>query len=65
MSELYATKLEKPTLEARRRSNAAGLGFGFSQLVMFGIYSLAFWFAGQLVMKGENTFEEVLKVRKC
>jgi hypothetical protein len=29
---------------------------------MFGIYCLAFWYAGQLVMKGENTFKEVLKV---
>lgn len=28
-----------------------------------GIYALAFWFAGQLVGKRENTFEEVLKVR--
>lgn len=27
-----------------------------------GIYALAFWYAGQLVGSGENTFEEVLKV---
>lgn len=28
-----------------------------------GIYGLAFWYGGQLVGRGENTFEEVLKVR--
>lgn len=33
VSELYADKLEKPTKEAHRRSNAAGLGFAFSQFV--------------------------------
>lgn len=36
MSELYAGKLDKPTKEAQHRSNAAGMGFGFSQLCMFG-----------------------------
>ncbi|KAL4457545.1 hypothetical protein ABPG75_012410 [Micractinium tetrahymenae] len=62
VSELYATKLEKPTKEAQHRSNAAGLGFASSQFITFGIYALSFWYAGQLVSKGENTFEEVLKV---
>jgi len=36
VSELYAGKLDKPTKEAQHRSNAAGMGFGFSQLCMFG-----------------------------
>ena len=27
-----------------------------------GTYALAFWYAGQLVGSGENTFDEVLKV---
>ncbi len=29
------------------------------------IYSLSFWYAGQLVGSGENTLEEVLKVGNC
>ena len=36
VSELYGSKLDKPTKEAQQRSNAAGMGFGFSQLCMFG-----------------------------
>lgn len=36
VSELYGAKLDEPTKEAQTRSNAAGMGFGFAQLCMFG-----------------------------
>ena len=38
VTQLYGDKLDKPTKEAQRRSNAAGLGFGFSQFVMMGVW---------------------------
>ena len=41
---------------------AAGIGFGFSQFAMFGVYALAFWFGAIQVKNGENTFEQILKV---
>ena len=43
----------------------AGVGFGFSQFAIFGIYSLAFWFAGLQVSSGESTFEDTLKGGCC
>jgi hypothetical protein len=40
----------------------AGIGFGFGQFALFSTYALAFWYGGQLVSKGENTFKEVMLV---
>ena len=62
VTSLYSGQLEEPTLQARKRGASSGLGFGFSQFVLFGTYSLAFWYAGLLVSRGTNTLEEVLKV---
>ena len=36
-------------------------GFGFNQIVIFGIFSLAFWFAGDEVSSGRADFTAVLK----
>ena len=64
-SPLHTAHLCRPSpCCARARRPRAGLGFGFSQFGLFAIYALAFWYAGQLVLRGENTFEEVLKVRR-
>ena len=43
-------------------TSLAGIGFGFSQLVLFGMYSLAFWYSGQLVGAGEKSFLQCMKV---
>ncbi|GAB4820940.1 hypothetical protein N2152v2_007986 [Parachlorella kessleri] len=59
---LYGEKLLGPTKEARKRASNSGIGFGFSQFAMFGVYALAFWFGAIQVKNGENTFEQILKV---
>ncbi|KFM27090.1 ABC transporter B family member 4 [Auxenochlorella protothecoides] len=62
VTDLYEGQLVEPTHQAKRRGRSGGLGFGFSQFVLFGAYSLAFWYAGLLVSRGESTLEEVLSV---
>lgn len=44
---------------------AAGGGFAFGQFALFATYSLAFWYGGQLVSKGESTFKEVRACPAC
>jgi len=61
VGELYAGKLRQPTAESQKRANWAGLGFGFSQLVLFGIYALAFWYMALEISRGQSTFEQALK----
>ena len=61
VAELYESKLKEPTAESQRRANWAGLGFGFSQLVLFGIYSLVFWYMELEVSRGQSSFADALK----
>ncbi|KAG7669217.1 hypothetical protein Ndes2526B_g05515 [Nannochloris sp. 'desiccata'] len=61
VARLYAQQLEEPTKSSKGRIISSGLGFGFFQLVIFGIFSLAFWFAGEEVSNGRSTFVDVLK----
>eukprot|EP00887_Chlorella_sp_A99_P002677 scaffold6.g2677.t1 len=55
VSALFAEKLKKPTKEAVRRANTGGLGFGFSQLAIYGVYALAFWYAGVEISGVDST----------
>jgi len=61
VARLYAKQLEGPTKSSKGRIISSGLGFGFFQFMMFGIYSLAFWFAGEEVSAGRSSFVDVLK----
>jgi ATP-binding cassette subfamily B (MDR/TAP) protein 1 len=61
VARLYAQQLEEPTRSSKGRIISSGLGFGFFQLVIFGIFSLAFWFAGEEVSSGRSSFVDVLK----
>ena len=61
VAALYEDALRQPTAESRKRANWAGLGFGFSQFVLFGIYALAFWYMGLEVSRGNSSFESALK----
>ena len=38
-----------------------GVSLGYSQLMMFGIYSLIIWFGGQEIASGRATFDQMLK----
>ena len=61
VAALYRRSLEDPTKEARKRNNYAGLGFGSSQFVVFGVYALAFWYMGLDITRGYSSFEDALK----
>ncbi len=40
----------------------AGLGFAFSNFILFATYALAFWYGGKLIRDGTMDFGQVLKV---
>ena len=45
-----------------RRAHVSGVGFGFSQFVIFAVYALAFWYGGILISQGRMDLGQVLKV---
>ncbi|KJE88541.1 multidrug resistance protein 1a [Capsaspora owczarzaki ATCC 30864] len=44
-----------------KKSHVAGVGFGFSQAMMFFTYAVAFYYGGVLVGDGEQTFPEMIR----
>ncbi len=40
----------------------AGLGFAFSNFILFAAYALSFWYGAQLIRDGTMSFNQVLKV---
>ncbi|CAM6101081.1 unnamed protein product [Calypogeia fissa] len=59
---LFATELEGPSSRSFWRGQVAGLGFGISQLFMYGAYGLGLWYSGQLENDGSTKFGPVIKV---
>jgi ATP-binding cassette subfamily B (MDR/TAP) protein 1 len=49
VTELYAEQLSEPSKKAERSSHAAGFSLGLSHFLFYGIYALAFWYAGVLM----------------
>ena len=43
VSRLYEQQLVEPTKNIEKTSHTSGLGFGFSQFVIFAVYALGFW----------------------
>jgi len=62
VADLYQEQLKEPTKSAKGRIFFAGLGFGFTQFVIFAIFCIAFWYAGVEVSQGHSSFVDVLKV---
>ena len=60
--EIYAQRMAKPHESAKRNAHLTGLLVGIGQLVLFGSYTLSFWYGGKLVYDGEYTFGDVMKV---
>eukprot|EP01018_Ginkgo_biloba_P019291 Gb_18150 [translate_table: standard] len=58
---LFARELVEPKKKNILRGQIAGLGYGTSQLCMFGSYGLALWYASLLVKKGEADFGRIMK----
>ena len=43
VSQLYKQQLVQPTRAIEKTSHTSGVGFGFSQFVIFAVYALGFW----------------------
>ena len=56
---LYSRAVSKSS--PGRLAAVAGLGFGFSQFVLYACFCLAFWFGGTQVIAGRITFQEMLQ----
>lgn len=59
---LYNTFLEKPKQLSIRRGLYIGAGFGFSQMVIFGVYGLAFYVGAIFMANNGYSFLDVLNV---
>lgn len=59
---LFQRELQAPLKRGFLRGQAAGIGFGVSQLCLFGSFALALWYGAQLVKRGEAKFNHVLEV---
>eukprot|EP00164_Ancoracysta_twista_P001384 GFYU01001804.1.p1 GENE.GFYU01001804.1~~GFYU01001804.1.p1 ORF type:complete len:1235 (+),score=430.50 GFYU01001804.1:168-3872(+) len=62
IGDMYATKLIGPQKLGAKKGLAGGVGFGASNMVMFGAYGLAFWYGSVLIKDGEMNFGDVLQV---
>ena len=58
----YSHILEEPLEIGRFKAQVAGIGFGFSQAIMFLAYAVSFYFGAWLTAEGYMTFDRVLKV---
>lgn len=62
LSQLYQQQLLQPTRSVYKNSQAAGLGFGYSQCSIYLVYALGFWYGGKQIASGAMSFTEMLKV---
>ena len=59
IKQLYYEQLKGPLKLAIRKGFVAGVGFGFSQAVMFFAYALTFWYGSQLVADKTISFRDL------
>ncbi|GET00767.1 multidrug resistance protein 1 [Rhizophagus clarus] len=59
---MYIEAIKEPHKIAIKGAILSSLGFGGSQGSLYFIWSLAFWYGGQLVMSGEYTVQTMLRV---
>eukprot|EP00917_Polyrhabdina_sp_WS-2016_P031773 GHVP01067800.1.p1 GENE.GHVP01067800.1~~GHVP01067800.1.p1 ORF type:complete len:1342 (-),score=300.08 GHVP01067800.1:581-4555(-) len=60
----FETVAHKGYVEGRKEAYILGFFWGFTQFLTFGAQSLAFWYAGELVTRGEipiNQIEQIMK----
>ena len=60
VSNEYAQGTRKVAEDRVHRSIQGGVGFGGSNLAMFGTYALLFWYGASLIKKGEINFEQLM-----
>ena len=63
LCDLYRNLLVAPSRMSARRAHTSGIGFGYSQFVIFALYALAFWYGGKLVAEGTMELDNLLKVQ--
>ncbi|CAB4481222.1 uncharacterized protein OCT59_003157 [Rhizophagus irregularis] len=59
---MYADAIREPHKIAIKGCILSSVGFGCSQGSLYFIWSLAFWYGGQLVMSGEYNVQQMLRV---
>merc|ERR1712226_745257 len=59
---LYDSFLEGPQKLSKKKGLTIGLGFGFSQGVIFAVYSVAFWYGARLIVNDGYSFQDVINV---
>ena len=59
IKQLYYEQLKGPLKLAIRKGAIGGLGFGFSQAVMFFAYALTFWYGSRLVADRTISFRDL------
>lgn len=57
----FSQSLEKPLQLGLRTAHSSGIGFGFSQLVLFCSYALCFWYGAKLVSDGDMNFGDMIQ----
>ncbi|GAB9475822.1 Multidrug resistance protein abc superfamily, partial [Globisporangium polare] len=61
MTRKYGELLQAPMTHGLREANVNGLALGFSSFIVFAVYSLVFWYGGQLVGRNEITFQQLIR----
>lgn len=56
---LYARLSSRPIRVQKRGAHIGGVGFGFSNFVMFNIYALAFYYGGVLIESGDIEIDDL------
>lgn len=59
---LFSSELEGPMKRGFLRGQVAGIGYGVSQLCLYGSYGLGLWFGSELVKKGKAQFGDIIRV---
>uniref|UniRef100_A0A7I4E2T3 Uncharacterized protein n=1 Tax=Physcomitrium patens TaxID=3218 RepID=A0A7I4E2T3_PHYPA len=59
---LFQKELEAPLKRGFLRGQIAGIGYGVSQLCLFGSYGLGLWYGSELVKQGKANFGDVIRV---
>jgi len=60
--DLYDEHLSVPNKLGKKKGITAGLGFGFSQGIMFAVYSVAFFYGSRLMVYDDYSFPDVISV---
>lgn len=59
---LFSAELEAPMKRGFLRGQVAGIGYGVSQLCLYGSYGLGLWYGSELVKKNKAQFGDIIKV---